>query len=131
MESFTITRVYADANGESHFEDITKPLVAAGDSGFLSSPEAVESLIFRKVLATYDYDFHRAPARQYIILLDGEIEIETSLGEKRRFKAGDTILVEDTTGKGHRTRNLLPAVRQSIFVTLRDQAAGQVQQQPA
>ncbi|KAA5548797.1 cupin domain-containing protein [Adhaeribacter rhizoryzae] len=122
MEEFSITRVFADENGESHFENISKPLAAAGDIGFLSEPEAVESIIFRKVLPTYDYDFHRAPARQYIILLDGEIEIQTSLGEKQIFKAGDILLVEDTTGKGHRTRNLLSAVRKSIFVTLKEKA---------
>lgn len=119
MEVFNITRVYADENGESCFEDISKPLLSAGDIGFLSEPEAVESIIFRKVLPSYDYDFHYAPARQYIILLDGAIEIETSLGEKRQFKASNILLVEDITGKGHRTRNLLPAVRSSIFVTLR------------
>ena len=123
MESFNITRVYADENGESRFADLVKPLVSAGEIGFLSEPEAVESIIFRKVIPGYDYDFHRAPARQYIILLDGEIEIETSLGEKRQFKAGDILLVEDTTGKGHRTRNLLAAVRNSVFVTLKPGAA--------
>ena len=122
MENFNITRVYADENGDSRFEEIAKPLVSAGDIGFLSEPEAVESIIFRKVVPSYDYDFHLAPARQYIILLDGEIEIETSLGEKRQFRAGDILLVEDTTGKGHRTRNLLPAVRKSIFVTLKPNA---------
>ena len=121
-ETFKITRIYADAAGESHFEEINKLLQTAGDIGFLSAPEAVESIIFRKVLPTYDYDFHQAPARQYIMLLDGEIEIQTSLGEKRSFKGGDILLVEDTTGKGHRTRNLVPAMRQSIFVTLKEQA---------
>ncbi|WP_210489902.1 hypothetical protein [Rufibacter aurantiacus] len=119
MEVFNITRVYADESGESHFAQLAKPLRSAGDIGFLSDPEEVESIIFRKVLPSYDYDFHCAPARQYIVLLDGEIEIETSLGEKRQFKAGDILLVEDTNGKGHRTRNLLPAVRNSIFVTLK------------
>ncbi|GEO07046.1 hypothetical protein AAE02nite_47100 [Adhaeribacter aerolatus] len=118
MEEFNITRIFADQHGESHFEEIAKPLQAAGEIGFLSEPEAVAQIIFRKVLPAYDYDFHCAPARQFIILLDGEIEIQTSLGEKRSFKAGDILLVEDTTGKGHRTRNLLPAVRNSIFVTL-------------
>ncbi|GGK73997.1 hypothetical protein ACD591_07355 [Rufibacter glacialis] len=120
MEAFTITRVYADENGDSRFEEITKPLRAEGDIGFLSEPEEVESIIFRKVVASYDYDAHTAPARQYLVMLDGEIEIETSLGEKRQFKASDILLLEDTTGKGHRTRNLLPAVRSSIFITLKE-----------
>jgi mannose-6-phosphate isomerase-like protein (cupin superfamily) len=118
MKKFTITRVYADEQGESHFGQLTIPLEEAGPIGFLSSAQKVESIIFRKVLPSYDYDFHTAPQRQYIVLLDGEIEIETSSGEKRQLKAGDVVLVEDVTGKGHKTRNLTPSVRNSIFITL-------------
>lgn len=120
MHDFLLTRIYADENGDSHFEDKIIKLSSAGDIGALSEPEQVESIIFRKVLPTYDYDFHTAPARQYIILLDGAIEIETSLGEKRQFKTSDILLVEDITGKGHRTRNLVPEVRKSVFVTLKN-----------
>jgi hypothetical protein len=118
MEDFKITRVYADQNGDSHFAEVFKPLRHAGDIGFLSEAEEVKTISFRKVVPGYDYDFHTAPARQYILLLDGQIEIETSLGEKRQFGAGEILLVEDTTGKGHKTRNLLAQVRHSIFVTL-------------
>ncbi|AKQ44916.1 hypothetical protein TH63_03605 [Rufibacter radiotolerans] len=118
MEEFQITRIYSDDKGESHFQDQLIPLMLAGEIGSLSAPQPAQSIIFRKVLPSYDYDFHPAPARQYIILLDGEIEIETSLGEKRQFTAGDILLVEDTSGKGHKTRNLQPATRKSIFVTL-------------
>jgi quercetin dioxygenase-like cupin family protein len=118
MEAFAITRVYSDANGDSHFEDIAVPLNDDGEIGFLSESQRAETIIFRKVKPDYDYDFHTAPARQYIILLDGVIEIETSLGEKRIFNAGDVLLVEDTTGKGHKTRNIYTEVRSSIFITL-------------
>ena len=117
MEEFLITRVYADAQGESHFAEISVPLRDGGPIGFLSEPQAVQTIIFRKVKPDYDYQFHTAPARQYIVLLDGEIEIETSLGEKRRFKAGDVVQVEDTVGKGHRTRNIQAAVRKSLVIT--------------
>ncbi|NDK55692.1 cupin domain-containing protein [Pontibacter fetidus] len=119
MDAFAITRVYADENGDSRFEDFSRPLNSEGEIGFLSDPEAVVDIIFRKVVSTYDYDFHNAPARQYLFLLDGGIEIETSLGEKRRFETGEVLLLEDTTGKGHKTRNLEPAVRSSVFVTLK------------
>jgi hypothetical protein len=113
-----ITRVYNDNNGESHFEDLEIPLNEAGPIGFLSSAIPAKDIIFREVVPAYDYDFHTAPQRQYIILLDGAIEIETSLGDKRQFRAGDVLLVEDTEGKGHKTRNLLAIKRKSIFVTL-------------
>lgn len=119
MDAFAITHVYADENGDSFFEDVSRSLNPEGEIGFLSEPEEAESIIFRKVLPAYDYAFHTAPARQNIILLDGEIEIETSLGEKRRFGAGEVLLMEDTTGKGHKTRNLKSAVRSSVFVTLK------------
>jgi len=113
-----ITRVYSDKKGESHFEDIEMPLKNDGEIGFLSDKIPVKELIFRKVKPDYDYDFHNAPQKQYIILLDGEIEIETSLGEKRTFKGGDILFMEDTQGKGHKTRNIQNIERKSIFVTL-------------
>lgn len=105
---FKITRLYSDEHGESHFEELELPLKEAGEIGALSDRIPAGDIIFREVKPTYDYDFHNAPQRQYIILLDGEIEIETSLGDKRVFGAGDIVLVEDTEGKGHKTRNLKP-----------------------
>ena len=115
---FPITRVYSDSNGDTRFEDISIPLNDAGEIGRLSAGIPVTSIIFREVEPTYDYDFHNAPQKQYLILIDGAIEIETTLGEKRSFQAGDVLLLEDTEGKGHRTRNLQPVKRKSIFITV-------------
>jgi hypothetical protein len=119
MEEFTITKVYSDVNGDSQFEDIRVPLNSAGTIGYLSEKYEVENLTFRKVLPAYDYDFHTAPAKQFIILLDGKIEIETSLGEKRIFTGGDVLQMEDITGKGHKTRNLEMIERKSVFITFK------------
>lgn len=116
--TFPVTRIYSDASGDSHFEDLSIPLTAAGTIGSLSQGMPVKEIIFREVEPTYDYDFHTAPQRQYIILLDGAIQIETSTGDTRTFGAGEVLLVEDITGKGHRTKNLQPVKRRSIFVTL-------------
>lgn len=118
MDSYKITRIFEDLNGDSQFEDIEIPLYDSGAIGFLSDAQKAAAVVFRKVLPDYDYDFHNAPSRQYIILLDGAIEIETSVGEKRIFNAGDVLLVEDVSGKGHRTRNLKPEIRNSLFIKL-------------
>jgi hypothetical protein len=115
---FKITRIYNDMKGESHFEDIDIQLEDGGEIGFLSGKIPVKEVVFRKVKPSYDYDFHNAPQRQYIILLEGKIEIETSLGDKRIFKGGDILLAEDTEGKGHKTRNLENMERKSVFITL-------------
>ena len=115
---FKITRIFSDENGDSRFEDIEIPLKEAGEIGSLSNLIPAQGVIFREVVPTYDFDFHNAPQRQYIILLDGEIEIETSLGENRTFGAGEILLMEDTSGKGHKTRNLQNIRRKSVFIPL-------------
>jgi hypothetical protein len=112
------TRIYSDANGESHFERVEIPLKDGGPLGSMSEVTKAKALQFRENAADYYWDFHNAPARQFIILLDGEIEITTSLGEKRQFTAGDILLVEDTEGKGHRTENIKKEKRKSIFIQL-------------
>lgn len=118
---FPITRIYSDENGESRFEDTQILLEDSGEIGALSPLFPAKGIIFREVTANYDFDFHNAPQRQYIILLDGSIEIETSVGEKREFGPGEILLVEDTSGKGHKTKNLQAAKRKSIFIPLPDE----------
>lgn len=113
-----ITRIYSDSNGDSHFEAMEIALTDKGEIGFLSEHYAVTRLQFRKVSADYDYDFHCAPQKQYIILLDGGVEIETSLGESRQFATGEILLVEDVTGKGHKTKNIDKRERTSLFIHL-------------
>lgn len=75
---FPIVRVYSDSNGDSQFEDILIPLEDAGKIGHLSDGFRVSTIIFREVEPSYDYNFHQAPQRQYLILLEGAVEIETS-----------------------------------------------------
>jgi hypothetical protein len=114
----TITRVYADTLGESHFDDLDVELRDAGPIGWLSEPIPARSVIFRRNDPGYDYDWHPAPQRQFIVLLDGAIEIQVSDGERRTFRGGEVLLLEDTAGRGHRTRNVEPRERRSVFIVL-------------
>ncbi len=112
------TRLYTDQHGDSRFETVEIELTGQGMIGDLSRKFPVKSIQFRENPPEYDWDFHNAPQKQFIILLDGEIKITTSTGEKRIFRAGDIILAEDTTGKGHKTRNIKKEVRKSLFIEL-------------
>ena len=62
--------------------------------------------------------WHRAPRRQYVISLAGGISITASDGETRHIGAGEIVLVEDTTGKGHITRSSGGNPRHTIFVPI-------------
>jgi quercetin dioxygenase-like cupin family protein len=113
-----ITRISESADGVSHFQDIEVALEDAGEIGRLSEVQRATGVIFRETSPGYDFDWHPAPRRQYIVLLDGNIEITVGDGETRRFTGGDILLVEDTTGRGHRTRTTDGKARRSLFITL-------------
>jgi hypothetical protein len=113
--SFKVTKVYTDENGDSRFEDLYYPLTDKGPIGSLSEKVKVTEMLFRTVPPTYD-DFHNAPNKQFVVLLDGGVEIETSLQEKRQFFAGEILLMADTDGKGHRSHNIEPVERRSLFI---------------
>lgn len=119
-----VTRVYADENGESHFGDLNVELKAAGEIGRLSEPIRAKSVIFRANDPGYDYDWHVAPQRQFIVLLDGAIEIEVSDGNRRTLRGGEVLLMEDTSGRGHRTRHVEQRERRSLFILLDDPPDG-------
>ena len=60
-------------------------------------------LACRRMRAGADSDWHPAPRRQFVIVMQGTVEIETSDGEVRRFGPASMFFADDTTGK-HRTR---------------------------
>src|SRR3989449_10882843 len=96
-----IHRLYADKNGESHFQDVEVEYAETTRAGRLSKRIAATGIIFREVQPDYDLDWHPAPRRQYIINLDAGVQITASDAEARRLGAGDGLLVEDTHSKGH------------------------------
>lgn len=114
-----IVRIYADDQGESHFEDIELPFTRRGDTE-LTELQPATGIIFRRTPPDQFIDWHPAPRRQYVITLAGEVEIQASDGEVRRFGPGDVMLADDTTGKGHITRGIGSIPRISIFVPLAD-----------
>jgi hypothetical protein len=113
-----IHRLYADEQGESHWQDVEVDFAEKTRAGRLSKRLPATGIIFREVPPDYDLDWHPAPRRQYIINLDAGVQITASDGETRRIGAGEVILVEDTRGKGHLSKALDGKLRHSIFVTL-------------
>mgnify|MGYP000847376016 CR=1 FL=1 len=113
-----ITRIYTGADGQSHFEDIKIELESAGAIGYLSEKIADSGVIFRYTDEEYDYQWHNAPCRQYVVMLDGAVEIEIGDGTRRVFCSGDILLAEDVDGQGHISRAVNGQPRRSLFITL-------------
>jgi len=106
------TRIYADAQGESHFDDVEMPLgltvAAAGLPPIYASPQIptrhAQFLIAPP--AAIDDTWHPAPARQFALHLKGALEVEVSDGQRRKFYQGSLLFLEDTWGKGHRNHKV-------------------------
>ena len=102
-------RLYADAAGESHFEDRELVLASADFAPpapplEVSPPEVASRFLFLSAPVDWAGEWHPVPQRQWMLYLAGEIEVEASNGEVRRFGPGSATLIEDTTGTGHRSR---------------------------
>lgn len=113
-----ITRFYTGTDGESHFEDVDIPLDNVKGSQRMSKLKDATGIIFRETSGEYDLDFHNAPRRQYVINLEGQVEITVGDGTRRIFGPGDIFLAEDTTGRGHISRAVNNQPRKSIYVTI-------------
>jgi hypothetical protein len=113
-----IHNLYVDDKGETHFRDIEVEWVEEKEFSKLSRRLPAAGIIFRETSPDYDLDWHPAPRRQYIINLDGGVQITASDGESRIINAGEVLLVEDTSGKGHLSKSVGGKMRRSVFVPI-------------
>jgi hypothetical protein len=104
----TYWRVYADEAGESHGEEVEAELfernfAPPAPSLYLSEVTPATGWAFVRFPAGWVGDWHPTPRRQIFFYLAGEIEGETSDGQRGRLGPCGVTLVEDTWGKGHRS----------------------------
>jgi hypothetical protein len=114
------TRIYTDADGETHFEDVDLEWTAEQRPGVHSAqPIGVRDARFRWTGGEeYFGDWHGPGQPQFAITLTGCVEIEVSDGEVRQFGPGKVMLFEDVTGKGHITRGVGNEKRLTVFIPL-------------
>jgi quercetin dioxygenase-like cupin family protein len=102
-------RVKADSAGESHIEQVTLDLNEAdyrppAPMLFVSHSYRADGLQFVRLPSGWTGESIHPPKAQFLICLKGHLEVTASDGDKRTFGPGDSILMEDISGKGHRTR---------------------------
>ena len=103
-----LLRIYADAEGESHFEDVEfafeeADFVPPAPPVLMTAFENASAYAFELVHPGWHGDPHPAPQRVMAVYLSGNGTIEASDGEIRELGPGTILLAEDTTGKGHVT----------------------------
>jgi hypothetical protein len=110
-----MTRIYTGADGLSHAEEIEMKL-----NGNVSGMMKATGVEFSRRPPAPVSDWHVGPRRQFVITLSGRAEIEVAGGRKVAIGPGHINLIEDTTGKGHTTRNIGPDDRIVVTIPLAD-----------
>ena len=98
-----VTRMYSDAQGETHLETVMM------DVGRANGFSATDTVYFSRFAADMNADWHPGPRRQFLITLSGSgYEVQTSDGAVAQLLPGSVLLVEDTNPahRGHQTRSL-------------------------
>jgi hypothetical protein len=118
-------RIWADADGASHFEDISFELETLGYAppapplDLSDSIDADRLVLFSMPIGWFG-DWHPSPRRQLYFNLSGRLAVEVADGEVRELAPGTIVLVEDISGTGHTTRVLGDEPSTGVFVHLAD-----------
>ncbi len=111
LTQVTYHRISTDAQGGTCFDTVTveQNLLRAAPPAapfYVSEDGPASKYRFYTFEPGWVGDWHPAPARQFLALMTGTVEMETTDGEVRQFFPGDLVLLQDTSGKGHLTRNV-------------------------
>ena len=119
-------RIYNDADGESHFEDLELALAPveyappAPEMDLSEGFEVTRAVLF-SIPGGWFGEAHPSPRRQLYFALTGRVEVQVADGEVRVFVPGDIALVEDTSGPGHTSRALGDVAATGVLVHLVEQ----------
>jgi hypothetical protein len=100
--------LHGDAAGETHLAPLELPVkdTYAGTVRGLNDIPVTTMGFGEFVGRKPDAGMHSAPRRQFLVVLKGELELETSLGEQGRLYPGDVLLADDLGTKGHHSRDV-------------------------
>jgi oxalate decarboxylase/phosphoglucose isomerase-like protein (cupin superfamily) len=109
MSTIEYFQLYSDTDGCSHFKPATMDLKTNDYAPpaiplNTSSLAPAEASIFLELPVGWYGDWHPTPVRQWLIEMSGECEFVVGDGERSRRRAGDVVMLDDITGKGHCTR---------------------------
>ena len=122
-------RIWASEDGESHLEDLDltfeeSDFIPSDPPMLLTAPASASGYFVARVPPGLELDWHTPPVRELAIYLSGDGEIEASDGTVRSLEPGTILLVDYTTGKGHKTRVTSSEEVLVVIVTLPNETTG-------
>jgi quercetin dioxygenase-like cupin family protein len=108
--SLSFPRLYTGPDGVSHWANEKLPLASRGTENIealMATAQVgdVKGAFVAMLKAGATEDWHVAPRRQFMVCLQGLVEVTAADGQVRRLKPGEFALLEDLSGKGHITHS--------------------------
>ena len=110
-ENLTYLHLYTDPDGMTHFRNESFAFHSVNEANSPTSMSYHElaggqSASLVKMTKGTVEDWHNAPRTQFAVVVQGEVELTAGDGEVRRLSPGDIALLDDTSGKGHKTASV-------------------------
>ena len=115
-------RLRKNERGESEVDEGDLSLQPGQNHTAKSSDLKAVTASFAETEPTGEPTWHTAPNRQLVLTMAGALEFQTSKGKRFAIKAGDVLLAEDTTGRGHGWRIVGSEPWRRVYVVLADDA---------
>lgn len=116
-------RLWTGDDGQSHFESGVIDLQSGPRGDWLSSRMEAVSIAMQETVSGGSFDWHTAPARQFVITLSGSLDFVTREQKHFTLDPSTLLLAEDTAGGGHSWRLLSEQPWRRIYVVLAAGAA--------
>lgn len=117
VKPYSMQLLYTGPDGQAYVKNIE---VAARPNGVVDL-QPVNGIEIHRTRPGFSIGWHVETRRQYVITLSGSGEIDIAGGKKIILTPGTILLVENTTGKGHKTRVLGNQPWVALWVPLANQ----------
>ena len=100
MTALTLTTLYTDTDGRARFRDAPMPLAEGTPAARLSALMASGGCQFRHSPVGFRSDYHCTTTPQWLVVLQGRMEIGLQDGSSRVFGPGQCFYSNDTLPAG-------------------------------
>ncbi|TIQ10752.1 hypothetical protein [Mesorhizobium sp.] len=124
--SVKVRRLRADASGLSRFDtfEIERAMTIFAPPALpfpVSKPTSASRFVLLQLPAGWIGERHPSPARQILFCLAGCVRVTPGAGKPVTIGVGDTWLMEDTTGSGHKTEVISHVPFEAAVVQIPDE----------
>ena len=123
VSTFTVPRLYTDAQGDSRFDTYELPLSLHDHAPpaapfLLTETQSATTFAFFRIPPGWSGDRHVTPNNRLVICLKGALKFIGSAGDTLVLRPGERMMDMNTSGTGHATEVVSDEPAEGIIIRL-------------